>query len=229
MRQLVQLLTDFARQYDRSQHLITCRIAASDYLFPGFQDVEVADFSEEQVQRYAQLWFATKTKAHEPFLEALEKRENVGVRELCNSPLLLSMICLYFNHRMRFPPSRGELYGDALEALLNEWDASRQIQRDEMPGGEAIYRELSPRRKEQLFAEIAARTFEAGDYLFRRRDLAKWIGDYLATLPNVKASDLIDANVVLRAIEAQHGIFVERAKDIYSFSHLTFQEYFTAR
>jgi predicted NACHT family NTPase len=34
---------------------------------------------------------------------------------------------------------------------------------------------------------------------------------------------------VLKAIEAQHGIFVERARGIYSFSHLTFQEYFTAK
>lgn len=33
----------------------------------------------------------------------------------------------------------------------------------------------------------------------------------------------------MKAIEAQHGIFVERAKGIYSFSHLTFQEYFTAK
>lgn len=32
-----------------------------------------------------------------------------------------------------------------------------------------------------------------------------------------------------KSIEAQHGLFVERAKSIYSFSHLTFHEYFTAR
>jgi predicted NACHT family NTPase len=32
----------------------------------------------------------------------------------------------------------------------------------------------------------------------------------------------------LKSIEAQHGLLVERAQKIYSFSHLTFQEYFTA-
>jgi len=33
---------------------------------------------------------------------------------------------------------------------------------------------------------------------------------------------------VLKSIEAQHGLLVERGREIYSFS-LTFQEYFTAR
>ncbi len=39
----------------------------------------------------------------------------------------------------------------------------------------------------------------------------------------------LDSEAVLKSIEAQHGLLVERAKSIYSFSHLTFHEYFTAR
>jgi len=38
----------------------------------------------------------------------------------------------------------------------------------------------------------------------------------------------LNSEAVLKSIEAQHGLLVERA-EIYSFSHLTFQEYFTAR
>jgi predicted NACHT family NTPase len=34
---------------------------------------------------------------------------------------------------------------------------------------------------------------------------------------------------VLNAVEAQHGLVIERAQGFWSFSHLTFQEYFTAK
>jgi hypothetical protein len=45
-------------------------------------------------------------------------------------------------------------------------------------------------------------------------------------LPDEKS---IDGAAVLRSIEVQHGILVERAEGIYSFSHLTLQEYLTAQ
>ncbi|MBR8216276.1 NACHT domain-containing protein [Burkholderia vietnamiensis] len=38
-----------------------------------------------------------------------------------------------------------------------------------------------------------------------------------------------DSTEVLKEIEAQHGLLVERAFRVYSFSHLTFQEFFAAK
>jgi predicted NACHT family NTPase len=39
----------------------------------------------------------------------------------------------------------------------------------------------------------------------------------------------LESEAVLNAIEAQHGLLTERARGIFSFSYLAFQEYFTAR
>ncbi len=220
---LTRLLQEFARKYDKSQHLITCRIAASDYAFAGFADVEVADFTPEQVDEYARHWFGKNTKKAEAFAHEITRPENRGLAELANTPLLLSMLCLTFDNAMRFPPNRAELYEDALEALLRKWDSSRQIQRDE------IYRQLSHKRKLHLLTTIAVPTFEEGELFFRQRDLEKRIVDYLARLPDAPPADTIDGTVILKAMEAQHSILVERAQGIYSFSHLTFQEYLTAR
>jgi hypothetical protein len=222
-RRLTHLLQDFARKYDRCQHLITCRIAASDYSFAGFADVEVADFTPTQVEEYARHWFGADEKKFSAFSAELARPENRGLAELANTPLLLSLLCLTFDNAMRFPPNRAELYEDALDALLRKWDSSRQIQRDE------IYRQLSPKRKLHLLINIAVPTFEVGEIFFRQRDLEERIVNYLARLPDAPHADTIDGTVILKAMEAQHSILVERAQGIYSFSHLTFQEYLTAR
>ena len=221
-RRLTRLLQDFARQYDRCQHLITCRIAASDYTFAGFAHVEVADFTPAQVTEYARHWFGEDEKKFAAFTAELARPENRGLAELANTPLLLSLLCLTFDNAMRFPPNRAELYEDALDALLRKWDSSRQIQRDE------IYRALSPKRKRHLLTSIAVPTFEKGELFFRQRDVEGWIVDYLARLPDAPPADTIDGAAILKAMEAQHSILVERAQGIYSFSHLTFQEYLTA-
>ncbi len=222
-RRLTRLIQDFTRKYSGSQYLITCRIAATDYAFTGFADVEVADFTPNQVKEYARNWFGTNEKKFKTFIADLAKRENKGLAELGKTPLLLSLLCLTFDNMMRFPLSRSELYEDSLETLLRKWDSSRQIQRDE------IYRELSHKRKLQLLMRIAAPTFEKGDLFLHQRDLEKRISDYLVTLPSAPSADSLDTTAILKAMEAQHGVLVERAQGIYSFSHLTFQEYLTAR
>jgi predicted NACHT family NTPase len=59
-----------------------------------------------------------------------------------------------------------------------------------------------------------------------------YITDFIRELPEAQTDPQLlklDSEAVLKSIEAQYGLLVERANKIYSFSHLTFQEYFTAR
>ena len=64
--------------------------------------------------------------------------------------------------------------------------------------------------------------------LLNKKELETFIDSYLQRL-NLEQDDEANSERVLKEIEAQHGILVERAYQIYSFAHLTFQEYFTAR
>ena len=108
--------------------------------------------------------------------------------------------------------------------MLKKWDASRRIKRDE------IYKYFSVKRKEEMFCGIAANTFEKGEYFIPQRSLEALIGEFIKHLPYDKGETFeLDCESILKAVETQHGIFVERAKKIYSFSHLTFQEYFVAK
>ena len=79
---------------------------------------------------------------------------------------------------------------------------------------------------------IAAINFKQGEYFVKKNKLIKNISDYLSSaLDNKNETEMLYMNseAILRAIQCQHRLLVERAKGIYSFIHLVFQEYLTAK
>lgn len=219
---MISTLNQFAQRYPKVQICVSCRVAAVDYFFTEFTYVEIADFNGKQQRLFAGRWYKEEPKELERFLLEFEKPESKGLRELASTPLLLALLCLAFDVTLSFPPRRVDLYRDALDALLKTWDHTRGVKRDE------VYRKLSLEYKVKMLARIAAQNFENGVYFIRKDALEEQITRYLQTLPAADAGEAPEGEVVLRAIEAQHGVLVERAHGIYSFSHLTFQEYFTA-
>jgi predicted NACHT family NTPase len=123
-----------------------------------------------------------------------------------------------------FPSSRAKLYQEGLDILLRRWDESRGIQRNEVYGG------LNLEDKKKLLNRVAAVTFEKNRYFFEQDEIERYIADYFSNLLNTKTERSQQySEAVLKSIESQHGLLIERAQGIYSFSHLTFHEYFTAR
>lgn len=221
-------MNNFVEKYDRTQCLITCRLAASDYSFKPFSYVEIADFTEHQIKTFVANWFRNNEgekdeETCQRFLSEFAREDNKGLRDLARTPLLLTLLCLAFNETLTFPQRRVEIYEEALDALLKKWDSSRRIKRDE------VYRKLSLGHKENMLARIAAETFERNEYFIPQADLEKYITDFIKNVPPHDTDETTDGEMILKAVEAQHGIFVERAHKVYSFSHLTFQEYFTAK
>lgn len=222
-QRVIKEIRGFSEQFRHNQFLMTCRIAAWDYVFEKFTEVEVADFDDEQIAIFASKWFKLHAIPPQLFLKELE--QHPPIKQLATSPLLLTLICLAFEESGGFPNSRFELYKEGIDALLKKWDAKRGIQRDQ------VYKNLSHLRKEDLLSYIALITFKRKDYFFKQTITEQYIADYIRNLSETDEPETlqIDSEVILRSIEAQHGLLIERAKGIYSFSHMTFHEYFTAR
>jgi predicted NACHT family NTPase len=221
---VIRQIREFTEQYRENQIVVTCRIAAREYIFKSFVEVEVADFDDQQIKTFAHQWFKLKKRGKtEKFIQKLE--EDKPIKELATNPLLLTLLCLIFEEKGKFKTNRSELYEEGIELLLERWDDSRDIER------EHIYKNLSTKRKEDLLSKIALTTFESGDYFFKSRNAQQLIADYIQNLPDAQTDPealLLDSKAVLKSIVAQHGLLVERARGIYSFSHLTFHEFFTA-
>ncbi|GBF81416.1 NACHT domain-containing protein [Aphanothece sacrum] len=230
---LYRNIDNFAQDYYKNRIIMTCRGAVQQFHFKGFTYVEIADFDHTSIENFAQRWFVAmadnkrngKNKADE-FLEQLDLPENQPIRELAITPILLNLLCSVFKERSSFPTKRAKLYQIGLDILLQRWDQARGIERD------GIYHNLPLPHKIKLLCQIAAITFERDSCFFESREVLDIIEEYLENSLDLKedAETLwLTSEAVLKSIELQHGLLIERARDIYSFSHLTFQEYLTAR
>jgi hypothetical protein len=150
-------------------------------------------------------------------LDQLFREENRPIRELAITPILLSLTCAVFHQTGKFYSKRSKLYEEGLELLLEQWDKSREIERDE------IYRVLSVERKLELLSHLAVKKFEQEQYvLFEQTEIEGYIAEFLKIGRR-------ESQAVLKAIESQHGLLIERSYKVWSFSHLTFQEYLVAK
>lgn len=108
---------------------------------------------------------------------------------------------------------------------MRRWDSSRLIAR------ERFYAGLNPHRREELLQEIAATLLQADKIVFTAEEVRPIIERWFARLPDgpVPNWQLSPVSELLEQIESQHGLIIQRARDQYSFAHLTIQEFLTAR
>ncbi len=220
---VIRAIENLAGAYDQARIVVTCRIAAKEYIFPKFREVQVAEFDEEQIQSFVSKWFEQDKERISKFFAKLEERPRI--KHQAPNPLLLTFLCLIFEDRNDFYENRALLYEKGIDLLMERWDSSREKERDE------VYKGLSTQRKEEMLSLLAFETFKEELLLFSRDRAANSIATYIKDLRDVigdREALLANGRKIVTSIESQHGLLTERFDGVYSFSHLTFHEYFTA-
>lgn len=222
-KRVVRDIRRFTTRFYTNRFVITCRVAARKYIFEQFTEVEIADFDEQQISEFVSQWFQKEAPIKAPYV--LHKlQENQSLQELANNPLLLTFLCLLFAEVTDF--EQAQIYQEALNILIKQWDKQRYIQRD------GSNKQIPPQIIQELLSEIAQNTWDRREYFFKEEAIEKQICEYIQNLSDAKRNinvAEIDSAALLKYIQVQNGLLVERAKGIYSFSHITFQQFLAGK
>jgi NACHT domain len=220
---MTSAIKDFVDRYSKNRFIASCRIAAyrSFQNFSRFTTVEIAKFDESQIQYFIENWFESHERPEWGQECQTRLNSDEATRELAQTPLLLTLICIVFLKQGEFPTNRSTLYDKALSILLAEWNTSKGII------WQQLYEGFDTRRMEIMLAEIAHSNFSSNNQFFQKGEIVQQIEQILKeVLPKGRQTNGKD---VLRAVAVQNGLLVERDDDLYSFSHLTIQEFLTAK
>ena len=218
---ITNLVTRYGNKGNR--FILSCRTAANGILssMVNFTTEEIADFDDEQIEKFIKNWFKLDPEDAKHCWEKLSQPEHQASKELAQTPLLLTFLCLVYDEYGSFPAIKSQLYAQALDILLYKWDREKKLRRDK------IYEKWNISFELTLLTNFAYDFFNQDKLFFQKEQIL----DYLEVFLEDTEGDSRNVGVcaVLDAIAIQQGIFVKRTANIYSFSHLTLQEYLTAK
>jgi len=242
-RQRVSRLVErFTLAYPDNRYVVTSRIVGytgGARLGADYAVTTVRDFTDADIARFARHWnravesvlaggttdYALRLAeaASEKLITAI--KSNARVRELAVNPLLLTVIALVQRYRAQLPDRRVELYEEAIEVLLVQWDAVKGLSSTAVLQG----LELDAGDRRSLLEPVALWMMEQRDREIELDDLREHLAAPFRNLLKDErlANKAIDG--FLHLINARSGLLTERGQGIYAFSHLTFQEHLAAR
>ena len=215
----INAIQNFSDQYNENRFLVSCRIAAYQFRrLKNFKDVEIANFEDNQIYTAISNWFSENKKISNNCWVKLNSQENKSVKKLANTPLLLTLICIYYQQTGNFPVNKPALYEKAISVLLEEWNVSK--------GSWERYESLDSRQKEFFLETLAYEAFEESKVFMYQRWMGRRIEELLA---DMELTIDMRGEEIIKTIELDNGILVKQAEQVYSFSHATIQEYFCAQ
>ena len=230
----VEQLQTFAKAHPKAHLLITSREtgfrAVAQNLSSYCGQYVIADLDEKRIRQLSENWH--KALLDNP-IQAKEDSDSVcqvilqdpRITALARNPLLLTTLLFVKRWIGYLPTKKCQLYQEMIKLLLVSWNAAAHLKMD--------MEETEPQ-----LAFIAYRMTAEGRQTIRREELIQCVRDARRALPEllgytkVTPSEFIDQVEERSSILIQQGLEEDERGNLvqsYEFSHLSFQEYLTAK
>ncbi len=213
------------QNYEQCRFIFSSRLARKFPFSDRFQKVIIAPLHPRRhIPEFVQRWFAQPGKQPAmaaQMLEKLRSKSYQGIRELSRRPVLLKLLCIVFEVHGDFPTRRGAVFDRGIEELTRP-KADLETHIAEIP-------KLLDHHIQGILCRVASYFFIdlKVQILFAKRDVERIIQDYFEEQHGINR-DSVSGPTILNCIEQSNGLLVRWSQDYCAFSHLTYQEFFTA-
>ncbi len=196
-----------------------------------------APFDDEQIARFVKHWYAEREqdqyKAKEGkkgLVDAIHR--DPSTTRLARIPNLLTIMALIYRIRAKLPNGKALLYNAIAEAYLESIDDYRQLREDDDTLLDKK-RWLSRIGFEMQLKRHAAQRDDTGqrdntnqEILIEHDQLCRWVAEGMEETNRVTQEG--DPARFIEHVKRRSGLLIERAEGEFTFTHLSFQEYFAA-
>ena len=232
-REVTTAVAALINRYPRNRFIVTSRIVGYDEAPLNrreFPHHTIQPLSDADIKSFVEKWYIAREKdpvVQKERITHLTKTimNEPRIKSLATNPLMLTIIALVHRVEAELPHERVKLYDKCVTTLVETWDKVRGLKYD-----------LRRRLLEQLAYWMHSRPAAPDQPDGRTRDVRE--GDleiqlvrFLMENPRLALDEeqaLEEAREFINLAKTRSGLLVERGEGLYSFAHLTFQEYLTA-